>query len=738
MTRRFALACLVLTSTAFAEPSRDAWNGLAESATRQYGIPGRKAARFLIDNHPPRDDAIDRQVLDETIEYAMKVRDEFPWTSRLSEKHFHNDVLPYASLDEDREPWRKKFYELCKPFVADCKTASQAANAINKNVFNAVNVHYNTDRSKTNQSPAEAITESRATCTGLSILLVDACRSVGIPARIAGVANWHEKEGNHTWVEIWDDDWHFLGADEPDKRGLDHAWFVQDAMHAIPGDPKYAIWATSFEPTGKHFPLAWDLDDKSVPGVDVTERYLAPFKGPNDGALRFVRVWDTKGGQRVWAFVWVLDDDGKLVNTLTTSAGTTDLNDMPTFNIVPNTQRRLIVEHDGQLRTQTVTTKSDDVKTLDLEWDKLSPLNDADSPYAPLAKSEAESLVTTLAAARSKKIAEESKQELADHVIHGGFHDLKLLEKTFGDAPADGRSLWISLHGGGNAPTEVNDQQWHNQIKLYQPAEGIYIAPRAPTDTWNLWHQAHIDPLLDRLIQTYVAARNVNPNKVYLLGYSAGGDGVYQLAPRMADRFAAASMMAGHPNDAKPLSLRNLPFAIFAGAEDEAYSRNKVAAKWGKALDDLQAKDPTGYPHRTTIYPGLGHWMEGKDKEAIPWMASKVRNPWPDRIVWFQDDVTHDRFYWLRIPEDEARKGETIRTDVDGQTITVTTSGDITHLTLRLRDALVDLDKPVKVVVNGTTAFDGVVPRTKLAIQRTLDERDDAPAAATAELPLNW
>ena len=47
----------------------------------------------------------------------------------------------------------------------------------------------------------------------------------------------------------------------------------------------------------------------------------------------------------------------------------------------------------------------------------------------------------------------------------------------------------------------------------------------------------------------------VDPNKVYLMGYSAGGDGVYQLAPRMADRFAAAAMMAGHPNETSPLGL---------------------------------------------------------------------------------------------------------------------------------------------------------------------------------------
>ena len=39
--------------------------------------------------------------------------------------------------------------------------------------------------------------------------------------------------------------------------------------------------------------------------------------------------------------------------------------------------------------------------------------------------------------------------------------------------------------------------QGRNQIRLYQPEEGIYLAPRAPGNTWNLWHTADIDALFD-------------------------------------------------------------------------------------------------------------------------------------------------------------------------------------------------------------------------------------------------
>jgi predicted peptidase len=64
---------------------------------------------------------------------------------------------------------------------------------------------------------------------------------------------------------------------------------------------------------------------------------------------------------------------------------------------------------------------------------------------------------------------------------------------------------------------------------------------------------------------------------VYILGYSAGGDGIYYLGPRLADYLAAASMMAGHPNNASPLNLRNIGFSIYMGENDSAYDRNIVA-----------------------------------------------------------------------------------------------------------------------------------------------------------------
>jgi poly(3-hydroxybutyrate) depolymerase len=363
----------------------------------------------------------------------------------------------------------------------------------------------------------------------------------------------------------------------------------------------------------------------------------------------------------------------------------------------------------------------------------------ADGPNAadaaPLTRQQAETAVTKLSAECLTSLKQERSAEITAKSITLGDKTMRWLERSYGNAPDGKRSLWISMHGGGNASAEVNDGQWQNQILLYQPAEGIYLAPRAPTNTWNLWHEDHIDLFFARLIEDMVATRGVDPNKVYLMGYSAGGDGVWQLAPRLADRLAAASMMAGHPNDASLLGLRNLPFAIFVGAEDSGYHRNDVAKQKAEELDRLQQADSGGYTHISRIYPGLGHWMNRKDAESVPWMAAFTRNPWPKKIVWLQDHVSHTRFYWLAIPRDAVKKGCQITAQVSGQTISL--DGDVPNgITLWLSDQLLDLDQPVTVTVKGRQVHQGKITRSADVIRASLAERPDATACATARLIL--
>ena len=316
------------------------------------------------------------------------------------------------------------------------------------------------------------------------------------------------------------------------------------------------------------------------------------------------------------------------------------------------------------------------------------------------------------------------KEALENEVFKRGKLQMKFKAITYGEKPSDGRSLYISMHGGGATHKRVNDQQWDNQIRLYKPEEGVYVAPRAPWNDWNMWFKPGMDEFFEMLIQAAVAMMDVNPDKVYLMGYSAGGDGAWRMAPRMADRWAAASMMAGHPGEASQVSLRNTPFMIWMGENDSAYDRNKLAVKHGAIMDSLQQADNEGYIHETHIIKGKGHWMDRVDAAAVPWMAQYKRNPYPTKVVWRQEEVTRKAFYWLSVPEEECRHKAMVVAEIDKNVINISES-DYSRLTIYLNDEMVDLNKPVVVNYKGKKVFKGKLPRTIANMARTLAERGD-------------
>jgi poly(3-hydroxybutyrate) depolymerase len=371
-------------------------------------------------------------------------------------------------------------------------------------------------------------------------------------------------------------------------------------------------------------------------------------------------------------------------------------------------------------------------------WFSLPAAERGAAPDLAISRHEAERLISLAWDEVGKARTEAAKAELSTRKIVLGDKSLKWMEKTFGDAPDGRHSLWITLHGGGQGTEAENDQNWKGYFGRYEfPPGSINVAPRAPANTWDMWHVEWVDDLFDRLIADFVLQRGVDPDRVYLIGYSAGGDGVYQLAPRLADRFAAAVMCAGHPNETTPEGLRNLPFFLYMGGGDSAYHRNVSVRQFSAKMDALQMKDPAGYPHRLTVFPGLPHSMQNREAEMIPRLSPLSRVTWPKRVVWKQDDVTHARFYWLERPSATVKPYEIYAAHVDGQAIIIETPA-AGNLTLRLSDQLLDLDQPVRVLAGGRTVFEGKAPRSFASIAKSLREHEDPDTIATALLPVSW
>lgn len=337
----------------------------------------REGMAFLISYMPERDaKSLSAEFLLENVEYAYKARAEFPWAKEVPDSVFLNDVVAYANLNENRESWRKDFYERFKKYVAPCKTMREAIDSVNKNVRDELLVDYNTKREKPDQAPYESMRQHMASCSGLSILLTDAFRAVGIPSRVAGTPAWHDDRGNHNWNEVWIDGlWRFTEYYPSDD--LDQSWFLTDAGKAIKEDVRKAIYAASFKPTGCYFPLVWDENIRYVHAENVTDRYTSLYRAqlaatPADGkhvALR-VMVFKDKdhaeaSGDRVATNLDVFKGDKQLYGGRSTSA-TQDMNDVLTFNVEKNQQYIIkFVNGKGEMQTQTVEV-GDDTTTLKL------------------------------------------------------------------------------------------------------------------------------------------------------------------------------------------------------------------------------------------------------------------------------------------------------------------------------------------------------------------------------------
>jgi hypothetical protein len=238
----------------------------------------KEGMAFIISYMPKRDlTSLSAHFLLENAEYAYKAREKYSWCAALPDSIFFNEVLPYANISETRDPWRKDFFERFAKYVDDKENIVDAIFAIARPINKEVNVGYNTNRSIVDSSPKEAMAENMATCTGLSIILTDAFRAVGIPSRLAGTPMWTNYTGNHTWSEVLvDDKWQFIEY-YPEK--LNKSWFLGNAGKADPDNMLHWIYAASYKPTGMPYyagggaRLLADKIDLDVLPENIRKRY---------------------------------------------------------------------------------------------------------------------------------------------------------------------------------------------------------------------------------------------------------------------------------------------------------------------------------------------------------------------------------------------------------------------------------------------------------------------------------
>ena len=338
-----------LLDTAFSKTGKNKIE--IEKALNNTPKEQKEGMAFLIAYMPEIDlQSLSANFLLTNCKYAYKVREEYDWCKNLPDSIFLNEVLPYRNINETADDWREDFYERFSKYVKDCENVREAFQKINVNIQDELQVEYNTKRNKADQSPYESMEINMASCTGLAILLNDALRSVGIPARVAGVPLWYDMSGNHNWSEIWiDGNWYSTEYGTTDS--FDSLWFMLKAGKSDKNDRQRSVYAASYKPTGDSFPLVWDTLNTLgwVNGINVTDRYVEiakkfiPEKERTDNEI-MVKVWllkDNKNGlvsdNRISEEITIFENN-KQIEHGTTAHSNRDMNDYLYFYLDKRTK----------------------------------------------------------------------------------------------------------------------------------------------------------------------------------------------------------------------------------------------------------------------------------------------------------------------------------------------------------------------------------------------------------------
>lgn len=296
----------------------------------------QRGMRWLIAHMP--DDDLPRVGADFLLDHCAGAYEAWtgaPWREAVPEELFFDAILPYASITEPREAWRAVLREHALPLVKEAATPAQAAVLLNQKLFPLLNVRYSTERERHDAGPLQTMRSGLASCSGLSILLINACRAVGVPARYAGIPAWPNTGGNHAWVEIWDHDWQFTGAAEPTGDALNQGWFVERASRTPADHPLHAIYAVTWTDTPVRLPVPGrDGPAAGIRALNVTERYRA-FAGPRPENRVPVRFRIRRDGRRVARPLEVTDAAGATVFSGTSRDDRSDLNDHLTAHLAP-------------------------------------------------------------------------------------------------------------------------------------------------------------------------------------------------------------------------------------------------------------------------------------------------------------------------------------------------------------------------------------------------------------------
>ncbi len=248
--------------------------------------------------------------------------------------------------------------------------------------------------------------------------------------------------------------------------------------------------------------------------------------------------------------------------------------------------------------------------------------------------------------------------------------------------------LIICLPGGSESPAQHLEKRW---ISPEVRASAILVSVHLPEKQEN-WagmglrgdaRNAGGIVIMLSVFRDVLERYAIDVDRVHLVGEGTGGvDAAMRIANSFPDRFATVIGISGDAAEISPDNFANLP-VFFAGGGSKATAFAKQAEEAGQA--------------EVRISP------EAKEADLWGWIQENRRHSNPEEVVLKAGSPFPNKAYWIEIPPRADAQAARLVASCDraSNTIRIETEGGIDSVTLYFNDLLVDLDKPVKVILNG-------------------------------------
>ena len=158
----------------------------------------------------------------------------------------------------------------------------------------------------------------------------------------------------------------------------------------------------------------------------------------------------------------------------------------------------------------------------------------------------------------------------------------------------------------------------------------------------------------------------IDPDRVYLVGSSAGGSGAMHLASCYPDQFAAVLPLIAAGNNYPLRNFFNLPVAFHHDDRD-----------WTSAICNARVQtqrlQESGSPSFLKEYAGAGHGVPGSHEPMMTWLFEQRGNPAPPKIKHDCEAPSLGRSYWLKIDEFlDPHQRATVDAEIIDDTVSVT------------------------------------------------------------------